>query len=122
MVKVKVCSNVGQSSRSRSRVQKLLYGVKGLVTKNTRAILSPILVLRKLLLRFKFFKSRSNFSSRSQGKKLRYNVKGRVTSDTHVQYESPITSGLKFMAKVKVFVKQVKVQGQGYKVKNYSAK
>ena len=36
-----------------------------------------------------------------------------------MQYASPISSGLKVMAKVKVFQKKVKLQGQGYKVKNY---
>ena len=30
--------------------------------------------------------------------------KGLVTSNAHVQYESPISSGKKVMAKVKVFV------------------
>ena len=40
----------------------------------------------------------------SQGQKLRYHVKGLVTRNTHVQYESPISSGKKVMAKVKVFV------------------
>ena len=43
--------------------------------------------------------------SRSQGQKLWYHVKGLVTMNTHVQYESPISSGLKVMAKVKVFQK-----------------
>ena len=32
-------------------------------------------------------------------------MKGLVTRNAHVQYESPITSGLKVMAKVKVFQK-----------------
>ena len=32
-------------------------------------------------------------------------MKGVVTRNTHVQYESPITSGWKVMAKVKVFYK-----------------
>ena len=36
-----------------------------------------------------------------------------------MQYESLITSGKKEMAKVKVFQKKVKLQGQGHKVKNY---
>ena len=36
-----------------------------------------------------------------------------------MQYESPISSGKKVMAKVKVFKKQVKLQSQGHKVKNY---
>ena len=35
-----------------------------------------------------------------------------------MQYESPIMSGLKVMAKVKVFQKKVKLQG--HKVKNYN--
>ena len=34
-----------------------------------------------------------------------YHVKGLVTRNTHVQYESPISSGKKVMAKVKVFQK-----------------
>ena len=42
--------------------------------------------------------------SRSQGEKLWYHMKGLVTRNAHVQYESPISSGLKVMAKVKVFV------------------
>ena len=54
-----------------------------------------------------------------QGKKLWYHLKGLVTRNTHVQYESPISSGLKVMAKIKVFQKKVKLQGQGHKVKNY---
>ena len=40
----------------------------------------------------------------SQGQKSRYRVKGLVTRNTHVQYESPISSGKKVMAKVKVFI------------------
>ena len=36
---------------------------------------------------------------------LRYHVKGIVTRNTHVQYESPISSGKKVMAKVRVFQK-----------------
>ena len=34
-----------------------------------------------------------------------------------MQYESPITCGNKVMAKVKVFQKFVKLQGQGHEVK-----
>ena len=34
-----------------------------------------------------------------------------------MQYESPITCGKKVLAKVKVFQKKVKLQGQGQKVK-----
>ena len=40
----------------------------------------------------------------SQGQILWYHVKGLVTRNTHMQYESPISSGKKVMAKVKVFV------------------
>ena len=47
-------------------------------------------------------------------------VKGLVTRNAHVKYESPITSGKKVMAKIKVFQKYVKLQGQGHQVKNYS--
>ena len=46
-------------------------------------------------------------------------MKGLVTWNAHAQYESPITSGKKVMAMVKVFHKKVKFQGQGHKVKNY---
>ena len=46
-------------------------------------------------------------------------MKGLVTRNTHVQYESPISSSKKVMAKVKVFQKWVKLQGQGHEVKNY---
>ena len=44
-------------------------------------------------------------SSRSPDKKLKYHVKDLVTRNTHVQYEShtSVSSGLKVMAKVKVF-------------------
>ena len=56
--------------------------------------------------------------SKSRGKKLWYHVKGLVTRNTHVQYESPISSGKKFMAKVKVFQNEVKLQGQ-FQVKIY---
>ena len=43
-------------------------------------------------------------------------MKGLVTRNTHTQYESPITSGLKVMAKVKVFQKWVTLQGQDQKL------
>ena len=36
--------------------------------------------------------------------KLWYHVKSLVNRNTHMQYESPISSGLKVMAKVKIFV------------------
>ena len=54
----------------------------------------------------------------SQGKKLWHHVKGLVTRKTYVQYESPTTSGKKFMTKVKVCQKKVKLQGQSHEVKN----
>ena len=63
------------------------------------------LLVRKLWPRLKFFKSRSNSRSRSRGQKLWYHVKGLVTRNTDVQYESPISSSKKVMAKVKVFQK-----------------
>ena len=62
------------------------------------------LLVRKLWPRLKFFKSRSNFKVTVQAQKLRYQKKGLATSNTHVQYESSISSGKKVMAKVKVFV------------------
>ena len=46
-------------------------------------------------------------------------MKGLVTRNTHVQYESPVSSGKKDLDKVKVFQKKVKLQGQGHKVKTY---
>jgi hypothetical protein len=45
--------------------------------------------------------------------------KGLVTSNMHMKYNSSITYHSKDMDKVKVFKKWVKLQGQGYKVKNY---
>ena len=54
-------SIVDQTSRSRSRDQKLRYHMKGLVTRNTHVQYeSPIPSGRKLWPRLKFFKSRSN--------------------------------------------------------------
>ena len=63
------------------------------------------LVERKLWPRLKFFKSRSNFKVKVTIQKLWYHVKGFVTRNTHVQYESPISSDIKVTAKVKVFSK-----------------
>ena len=51
-----------------------------------------------------YFKSWSTSGSLSQGQKLWYHVKGLVTRNTHEQYECPIISCLKVMAKVKLFV------------------
>ena len=39
-------------------------------------------------------------------------TKGLVTRNTHVQYESPIASGMKVMAKVKVFVHATDTDGR----------
>ena len=41
----------------------------------------------------------------SQGKKLRYHMKDLVTRNAQVKYESPTSSGMKVMVKVKVFQK-----------------
>ena len=42
-----------------------------------------------------------------------YHVKGLVIRNTHVQYESPIFSGLKVMAKFKVFVHTTDANADG---------
>ena len=42
-----------------------------------------------------------------------------LTRNTHVQYEKPISSDEKVMAKVKVFQKKVNLQGEGHEVKNF---
>jgi hypothetical protein len=57
-----------------------------------------------------------NPRSRFQNVRLKY--KGLVTSNMHMKYESHITYHSKYMAKVKVVEKWVKLQGQGQKVKN----
>ena len=46
----------------------------------------------------------SNIKVKVTSSKLWYHVKGLVTRNSHMQYESSFTSGLKDMAKVKVFV------------------
>jgi hypothetical protein len=58
-----------------------------------------------------------NPRSRFQNLWLKY--KGLVTSNMHMKYKSPITYHSKNIAKVKVFKKWVKLQGQGHKVKHY---
>ena len=79
--------------------------MKGLVTRNMHMcnLKALSLLVRKLWPRLKFFKVGQSSRSRSRGQNLWYNVKGLVTRNTHVQYESPITSRKKVMAKVKVF-------------------
>ena len=62
------------------------------------------LVVRNLWSRLKFFKSRSNFKVKRSKIRVPERLKGLVTRNTHVQYESSITSSKKVMAKVKVFV------------------
>ena len=62
------------------------------------------LLVRKLWPRLKFFISRSNFKVKVTMSNIWYHKKGLVTRNAHVQYESPITSGLKVIVKVKVFV------------------
>ena len=61
------------------------------------------LLVRKLRPRLKFLKAGQTSRSKSQGQKSWYHVKGLVTRNTHVQYQSPISSVKKVMAKVKVF-------------------
>ena len=47
------------------------------------------------------------------GQKLSYSVHGLITKIAHVKYEHSTSSGAKVMASVKVFQKNVKLQGQG---------
>ena len=61
------------------------------------------LLVRKLWPRLKFFESRSNFTVKIMRSKIMVpceSLKGLVTMNAHVQYESPISSGKKAMAKV----------------------
>ena len=41
-------------------------------------------------------------------------MKGHVARNAYMQYESPGSSGLKVMAKVNVFEKNIKLKGQGH--------
>ena len=54
---------------------------------------SPITSGKKVMAKVSFSKVGKTSRSRSRGQKLRYQEKGLVTRNTHVQYESPITSG-----------------------------
>ena len=45
-------------------------------------------------------------------------MKGLITRNTHVKYQISSTHCSKVISKVKVFKKWVKLQGQGYRVKN----
>ena len=62
------------------------------------------LLVRKLWLRLKFFKSRSNLKVKVMRSKKLIPCERSFTSNTHVQYESSITSLKEVMAKIKVFV------------------
>ena len=55
--------------------------------------------------KLKLLTSRSNFKVKVTRSKLWYHVKVIVVRNTHVQYESPISSGFKVMSTVKVFQK-----------------
>ena len=80
------------------------------------------LLVRKFWPRLRFFlKVGQTSRSRLRGQKLWYQVKGLITRNTHLQYESYISPGKRVMAKVKVFKKKVKLQGQDQEVKNYGA-
>ena len=46
-------------------------------------------------------------------------MKGLVTMNMHVKYERPVSRDSDVIAKVKVFEKYVKLQGQRHLVKNY---
>jgi hypothetical protein len=54
----------------------------------------------------------------SRFKNLRLQYKGLVIRNMHMKYKSPITYHSKHMAKVKVFKKWVKLQGQVTRSKN----
>jgi hypothetical protein len=56
---------------------------------------------------------------RSRFQDLKFQCKGLVTRNMHMKYKSPITYHSKDMAKIKIFKKWFKHQGQGHKVKNY---
>ena len=60
--------------------------------------------------------------SRSQGKKLWYHVKGVITRNTHVQYESHITSGLKVWPRLKFFLKVGQTSRSRSQGKNYGTR
>ena len=56
MAKVKVFSKVGQTSRSRSQGQKLLYHVKDLVTRNTHVQYESLITSgKKVMAKVKVF-------------------------------------------------------------------
>ena len=67
------------------------------------------LLVKKVWPRLKFLKSRLNFKVKVTRSKVMVPCDILVTMNTHVQYESPITSDKKVMAKVKFFQKLVKL-------------
>ena len=54
-----------------------------------------------------------------QGRKVKYQHKDLITRNIHVKYQSSSTYCSKVISKVKNFERQVKLQGQGHKVKNF---
>ena len=73
----------------------------------------------KLCPRLKFLKSRSNFKVKFTRSKITELCERPCHKESHMKYESPSSSDLTVMTKVKVFEKYVKLQGQGHQVKNY---
>ena len=73
------------------------------------------ITFRKLWPRLKFSKYRSKVKAKVTNFENQW--KGLVTRNTHVKYESRTYYGSKVMAKVKVFIMEVKGQGEGHKVK-----
>ena len=64
-------------------------------------------LVRKLWPSSKLFKSGSNFKVKVRRSNIMVPCERSCHKGKHVQYESPITSGQKVMAKVKVFQKKV---------------
>ena len=96
-------SKVGQTSRSRSRGQKLWHNVKGLATRNTHIQYESLASSgKKVMAKVKVF-SKEGQTSRSRSQKLWHQVKGLVTRNTHVQYESPILLVRKLWPRLKFF-------------------
>ena len=95
-------------SRSNVKVKvtrsKIMVPNKSSCHKHMCKIKAPSLLKRKLWPRLNILKVGQISRSRSWGQQLWYHVKGLVTSNTHVQYESFISSSYKVMAKIKVFV------------------
>ena len=115
-----------------------LNSLNGLTKRDYKPNMSPrSLLIQKFWVKFKIFGKKAKFQgqkvpggwqpsiNRSQGEsfstvgqELLYQLTGHVTRNTHMQNENPTSSCLKVMAKVKVFQKYVKQQGQGHTVKH----